>query len=306
MKYWIFVLIPVLALSLGCGKPYVMGTPIDKSRMAQIVPGASPEAKVTEIFGEPFKKEMVEGDMTKYTYTYYMEEPRFWSKNKVTKQTLDVYTKDGLVRKYDLKNEGISLGSEEAEDDRVKEQDRKEILAMKDLTLAELYKHKPKAKEVIEKSEGYAVFDATGVYVVLYVGIEGRGVLIDNSNGEATYMVMARVGTGPGVGYEKFRGIIVFKSKKVLHAFKTVGGDIGASGHLVVKEFNKGGGVGFQVSFDPELSMYQITESGLAAEISWGATAFLPDPTLKEAAPVSSTAPGSPTGVKNGQKENLK
>jgi len=84
---------------------------------------------------------------------------------------------------------------------------------MKDLTLADLYKLKPETKEVVEKSEGYAVFDATGVYVVLYVGIAGRGVLIDNSNGEATYMTMARAGTGPGVGYQKFRSVIVFKNK---------------------------------------------------------------------------------------------
>jgi len=27
--------------------------------------------------------------------------------------------------------------------------------------------------------------------------------------------------------------------------------------------------------------MYQITDKGLAAEVSWGATVFAPDPTLK-------------------------
>jgi hypothetical protein len=97
-----------------------------------------------------------------------------------------------------------------------KEQDRQRILAMKDHTLADLYKYKPEAKEIIEKAEGYAVFDTSGVFVVLYVGIAGRGVLIDKSNGEATYMTMARAGTGLGVGYEKSRYIIVFKSKSLL------------------------------------------------------------------------------------------
>jgi lipid-binding SYLF domain-containing protein len=156
---------------------------------------------------------------------------------------------------------------------------------MKDITLADLYKRKPKAKEEIEKAPGYAVFDATGVFVVLYVGITGRGVLIDNSNGEATYMTMARAGTGPGIGYEQFGYVIVFKNKKLLDTFKTVGGDIGASGHLVARGFDTGGSVGAQMSFDPELYVYQITEDGLAAEASWGATAFVPDPFLNPSKP---------------------
>ena len=111
MKYWVLVLVAVMALSLGCGKPYMSGTPIDKAKLGQIVPGTTPEAKVTEIFGQPFKKEMVEGDMTKYTYTYFEDQPRFWMKNKRIKQTLDIYTRGGMVQKYDLKNEGVEAAA---------------------------------------------------------------------------------------------------------------------------------------------------------------------------------------------------
>ncbi len=188
--------------------------------------------------------------------------------------------------KADVKTaEDEAAAAEEKKDEAQKEKDRQKILAMKDITLADLYKSKPEAKDVIEKAEGYAVFDSTGVFVVLYVGIAGRGVLIDNANGEATYMTMARAGTGPGIGYEKFRYIIAFKNKTLLNTFKTVGGDIGASGHLVAKGFDKGGGVGAQMSFDPGLSVYQITDSGLAAEASWGASAFVPDPFLNPKKP---------------------
>ena len=106
MKYWMLVLIPVVALSIGCA-PTIMGTPIDRAKLDQIVPGTTTDAKVMEVFGEPFKKEMVAGNMTKYTYTYFEEYPRIFRKNKVNKQTLDVYTQGGMVQKYDLKNEGI-------------------------------------------------------------------------------------------------------------------------------------------------------------------------------------------------------
>ena len=162
------------------------------------------------------------------------------------------------------------------------EQQRREILTMRDKTLFDLAALKPEAKEALEKAAGYAVFDATGVYVLLYVGITGRGVLVDNATGEATYMTMARAGTGPGVGYQKFRAVIVFRNRTLLEQFKTAGGDIGAAGHLAVKGFGTGGSVGGEVSFNPMISVYRITDHGLAAEASWGATVFAPDPTLNE------------------------
>jgi len=106
MKFWMLLLIPVIAFSIGCGKPYIMGTPIDQAKLDQITPGTS-EAKVTEVFGQPFKKEAVSADTTKYVYTYFEEQPRILRKNIQIKHTLDVYAKGGKVEKYDLKKEGI-------------------------------------------------------------------------------------------------------------------------------------------------------------------------------------------------------
>ncbi len=39
MKFWMLLLIPVIAFSIGCA-PTIMGTPIDKAKLEQIVPGA--------------------------------------------------------------------------------------------------------------------------------------------------------------------------------------------------------------------------------------------------------------------------
>ena len=108
MKYWMLVLIPVMAFTLGCGKPTIMGTPIDKAKLEQVIPGTTKEAQLTGIFGQPFKTEMAPGGVTKYTYTYFEEYPRIFRKNKVAKQTLELYTKGGVVQKYDLKDEGIN------------------------------------------------------------------------------------------------------------------------------------------------------------------------------------------------------
>ncbi len=177
------------------------------------------------------------------------------------------------------------VGAQAKEGQENAEHQRRAILAMRDKTLSDLTVLKPEAKGELERAEGYAVFDATGIYVLLYVGISGRGVLIDNATSGATFMTMARAGTGPGVGYQKFRAVIVFKNRKLLEQFKTAGGDIGAAGHLAVKGFGTGGSVGGEVSFNPMMSLYQVTDHGLAAEASWGATVFAPDPTLNEEKP---------------------
>jgi outer membrane protein assembly factor BamE (lipoprotein component of BamABCDE complex) len=106
MKFWMLLLIPVIAFSIGCGKPYTVGTPIEKAQLDQIVPGTS-EGKVTEVLGQPLKKEKVSADTTKYTYSYFEENPRVWTKYIVIKHTLEVYAKGGMVQRYDLKKENV-------------------------------------------------------------------------------------------------------------------------------------------------------------------------------------------------------
>jgi hypothetical protein len=108
MRYLMFLLIPVMAVSIGCGNAYIVGTPIEKAKVDQIVPGATPENKVVEMFGQPEKKEMTPAGETKYAYSYFEEIPHFWTKDEVSKNTLEVYTKNGVVAKYDFRNEGVS------------------------------------------------------------------------------------------------------------------------------------------------------------------------------------------------------
>jgi outer membrane protein assembly factor BamE (lipoprotein component of BamABCDE complex) len=107
MRFWMLLLIPVIAFSIGCGKPIIVGTPIDKAKVEQIVPGTTSEAKVVELFGQPLKTEMVSGGLTKHTFSYYEEHPRIIRKNVQVKEVLEVYTQGGVVQKYDLRKEGV-------------------------------------------------------------------------------------------------------------------------------------------------------------------------------------------------------
>jgi lipid-binding SYLF domain-containing protein len=151
------------------------------------------------------------------------------------------------------------------------EKKRAERRKLRDDTLAQLYE--------IAQAEGYAVFDGTQLNLVLYVGASGQGILVDK-NGVETFMQMKRAGMGPGVGYKDYRQIIVFKSRALLDQFRTVGADVSASADATVKMDGKGSALDGSVSFNPQLSVYQITDRGLLLQANWGGVAYIPDADL--------------------------
>ena len=120
------------------------------------------------------------------------------------------------------------------------------------------------------------MFDITSIYAILFVGQKGKGVLIDNAaKKKPTYMTSARAGTGPGAGKQRVFQIFVFKSKGSMSQFVLaggLGGDVGAS-----VSTGKDGSVR---SFNPEIDIYQIPESGYALQASWGGTVYSVDAEL--------------------------
>ena len=138
--------------------------------------------------------------------------------------------------------------------------------------LSRLYKAQPEARKAVEESAGYAVFDITSVYVILFVGQKGTGVLFDNGSKKVTYMSSARVGTGPGVGKQRVFQIFVFKAKDAMEQFMVaggLGGDVNAT--------YSAGEDGMVRSFNPYIDIYQIPESGMAVQASWGGTVYTVD-----------------------------
>jgi hypothetical protein len=107
MRTPILLLIPVIAFFMGCSSPYVVGTPIEKAKVVQIVPGTTDEAKIVEMFGPPEKKEMIGAGETKYVYGYFYQEPKVWTKSIQHKTSLEVLMKDGVVQKYEYKKQAI-------------------------------------------------------------------------------------------------------------------------------------------------------------------------------------------------------
>ena len=153
----------------------------------------------------------------------------------------------------------------------VKERDaeRAERLAIRDNGLAMLYKAQPDAQKSVEAAAGYAVLDVTAVYIILFVGQSGKGVLVDNASKKVTYMSSKRVGTGPGAGKQRVFQVFVFKEKTSMDKFVLsggVGGDVGVSVTM--------GSQAMVRSFNTNIDIYQIAESGFALQAGWGGTAY--------------------------------
>jgi lipid-binding SYLF domain-containing protein len=142
--------------------------------------------------------------------------------------------------------------------------------------LAKLYAVQPQARQAVEKAAGYAVFDVSAIYAILFVGQRGTGVLFDNATKKPSYLLSDRAGSGPGIGKQRVYQIFVFKSRGAMEQFVLAGGaggDISASASA--------GKDGVVRSFNPQIDIYQITESGAALQASWGGTVYTVDMQLK-------------------------
>lgn len=152
---------------------------------------------------------------------------------------------------------------------------REIILSMADKALTKLYAVNPAARKEIELAAGYGVFDITTINAVLLVGAKGSGVIFDNKTKKHTFMQSMRAGTGPGVGYQELYQIFVFKSQEALDQFKVgdkAGGDLMASTTVGTKAV--------QVSANPYINVYQLSEKGYALQANYGGAVYLVDPNL--------------------------
>ncbi|HTP60640.1 MAG TPA: hypothetical protein VMJ14_01015 [Burkholderiales bacterium] len=157
-----------------------------------------------------------------------------------------------------------------------KEAERQARLKIAADGLEKLYKIQPEARQAVEKAVGYAVFDISSIYAILLVGQKGKGVLFDNATKKPVFMLSTRAGTGPGFGQQRVFQVFVFKTKGAMDQFKLAGGTGGdISGSIST------GTDGMVRSFNPEIDIYQIPESGMAVQASWGGTVYTVDTDLQ-------------------------
>ena len=124
--------------------------------------------------------------------------------------------------------------------------------------LQALFAEHPKAKDLYDKSYGWAVFDN----LKLAFGISGgggNGVAKAKETGQKTYMKMGTGGIGFGLGANKYQVIFLFQDPKTFDNFVNKGWQADA---------------GATTNFVNGLAIYQMTEKGLMANADIAGTKY--------------------------------
>ena len=143
--------------------------------------------------------------------------------------------------------------------------------------LADLYKAQPSAKGAIQRAAGDATFSNFGMKIFLAGGGKGAGIAVDNKGKKTTYMKMVEVQAGLGLGVKKFSVIFVFDKKSSLDSFINSGWEFGGQATAAAKTGDQGGALQGAVAVSDGVWMYQLTDAGLAAELTLKSTKFYKD-----------------------------
>ncbi|HOX04363.1 MAG TPA: hypothetical protein P5555_18925 [Candidatus Paceibacterota bacterium] len=195
------------------------------------------------------------------------------------------------------------------------EEKRQVVRDQRDEMLAELCKTKPELKDRLAKAAGYATFKQTDLNLFLLASGRGYGVLRDNQTGKDTFLCVASLGTGVGMGVKDLRIVFVFNDVKVMNQFVTSGWQFGGKGDASAKYKDTGvsteGGAKANVDFKEGtvtagvttdvragktaedqtsaavstpggMEIYQFTESGLSLQATVQGTKFWKDTKLNQ------------------------
>ena len=162
-------------------------------------------------------------------------------------------------------------------DRRSSEKQRQVILESSSKVLEKLYAEKPEARKSVEEAYGYATFSSFGVKIFLAGSGSGRGVAVNNKTGEKTFMNMAEVQAGLGLGVKSFMMVWVFTNEKTFHTFINSGWEIGGQASAAAKAGDTGGALEGAVQVADGIWVYQMTGSGLAVELTAKGTKYYKD-----------------------------
>ena len=141
-------------------------------------------------------------------------------------------------------------------------------------TLERLYKERPSSRAAVKSSAGYAVFNSGGVKILVAGGGRGEGIAVDNASQKVVYMKMREIQAGLGMGAKKFSTIFIFENKGALERFINSGWEFGGQTTAAAKTGDGGGSLEGAASVSPGVWMYQLTDKGLALELTGKGTKY--------------------------------
>jgi lipid-binding SYLF domain-containing protein len=148
-------------------------------------------------------------------------------------------------------------------------------------TLDQLYQNEPAAKGAVANAAGYAVFSDFGFKIMVMGGAGGKGMAVNNTTKQETFMKMAEFQPGLGLGAEKYRIVFIFENPDAFNKFVTSGWEVGANAMAAAKD-DKGGGGGEAgaVTVSDGVKMYQLSDTGAIVGVSITAAKYYKDDEL--------------------------
>jgi lipid-binding SYLF domain-containing protein len=162
------------------------------------------------------------------------------------------------------------------------EKKQKEVRKMAHDTLQRLYKAQPLTKAAVKGAAGYAVFSNKGVKILVAGSGKGQGIAVNNASRKETFMKMLEVQAGLGMGVKKFQVIFIFDTAQAFNNFVESGWEFGGQTTAAAKGGDKGGALAGAASVSDGVWMYQLTEKGLALEITAKSTKYYKDDDLNK------------------------
>lgn len=166
-----------------------------------------------------------------------------------------------LAMGFALAAPGIALGASKAEE-------QAEVRKAAQQVLAAVYKVQPSARNAVASAAGYAAFSNFGMKILVAGGGSGEGIAVNNKTKAMTYMKMAELQAGLGFGVKKFQVVWVFETEAALNNFINSGWEFGAQATAAAKAGDKGSAYQGAVAVAPGVWLYQLTDKGLALELT--------------------------------------
>lgn len=160
------------------------------------------------------------------------------------------------------------------------EEKRESVRKMANDTLERLYKVHPSARAAIESAAGYAVFSNTGFKLFLFGAGTGKGIAVNYASGEEIFMKVTEIDVGLGLGVKKISAIFVFETDKAFERFISKGYEFGGQTTAAATDGVSGDSIQGAIVIAPDMYLYQLTDKGLALELTLKGTKYYKDSEL--------------------------